>query len=92
MVSNGASTCMKKVPKVGGLIDNETETLPVNSPVLSIGPGLLVSFPRLYMSQLSYPTYFFHCLNHLLSIRYLKMNNKIHRTLRPITKRVFILN
>ena len=23
MVSNGASTCMKKVPKVGGLIQND---------------------------------------------------------------------
>lgn len=53
----------------------KTAILPENSPELSTGPGYRLRSPTLYMSQLSKPTYFFHCLNHRLSIRYLK--NKI---------------
>lgn len=45
--------------------------LPEKRPELSIGPGYRLCSPTLYISQLSKPTYFFHCLNHRLSIKYL---------------------
>lgn len=46
--------------------------LPLRSPELSIGPGYTFWSPIWYLSQLSKPTYFFHCLNQRLSTRYLK--------------------
>lgn len=52
------------------------DALPAKSPELSIGPGKRLGSPTLYRSQLSKPTYFFHCLNHRLSIRYLQKTRR----------------
>lgn len=54
-----------------GLLHNHKQ-LPLRSPELSIGPGYTFWSPIWYLSQLSKPTYFFHCLNQRLSTRYLK--------------------
>lgn len=53
------------------------DTAPEKSPELSIGPGNRLCSPTLYISQLSKPTYFFHCLNHRLSIRYLETDKNL---------------
>ena len=49
--------------------------LPFSRGELSTGPGKAACSPTLLVSHWSYPTYFFHCLNHLESTRYL--NTKI---------------
>lgn len=45
---------------------------PPKRPELSIGPGKRPGSPAPNISQLSKPTYFFHCLNQRLSTRYLQ--------------------
>lgn len=45
---------------------------PLKRPELSMGPGKRLGSPAPNMSQLSKPTYFFHCLNQRLSTRYLQ--------------------
>lgn len=45
---------------------------PPKRPELSMGPGKRLGSPAPNISQLSKPTYFFHCLNHRLSTRYLQ--------------------
>ena len=65
------------LPKWTFQLEKQWDTVPEKSPELSIGPGYRLCSPTLYISQLSKPTYFFHCLNHRLSIRYLQTDKNV---------------